>query len=169
MIHPRISEVHFTSYKLNKKLWKEILLAMKYPVFWCFFCLSVLEEANGTEDFLTCVCTTSACEATGNDICVTAGLCYAQWQDSKDGKDPITRGCIIRRTPLLCQNRKPKLKIGANWPSLYCCSTDLCNKEAVPPPPLKTINGSLTTLSPEDMMEYDINKQTGRCEGSHPK
>ncbi|XP_023210470.1 uncharacterized protein LOC111613353 [Centruroides sculpturatus] len=62
-------------------------------------------------------------------------MCYTQYLDRHDGTNPILRGCISSRTPLLCENRRPAV-MNANWPVLVCCSTNMCNQDAVPTTPV---------------------------------
>lgn len=64
----------------------------------------------------------------------------------------VTRGCINNKTPLLCENRKPtKLKSGdyPEWPFLFCCKDEFCNKEVVPIKPTRE-----PVVEPE---VYDVN------------
>ncbi len=46
----------------------------------------------------------------------------------------IIRGCIDDRTPLLCENRKPRVYNGP-WPVLHCCKEKWCNKDIIPTVP----------------------------------
>ena len=40
---------------------------------------------------------------------------------------------ISRKTPLLCENRRPKgLPRRAKWPILVCCRTPMCNQAHLP-------------------------------------
>lgn len=54
--------------------------------------------------------------------------------------DIVERGCIDRKTPLLCENQRPNkkkiAKLMAGWPVLHCCrDKDFCNKGVVPTAP----------------------------------
>ncbi|XP_076361256.1 uncharacterized protein LOC143252658 [Tachypleus tridentatus] len=79
---------------------------------------------------ITCICTTSQCQLEHHSTCNTSSVCYTQFLDRKDGSSPLVRGCIITKTPLLCENRRPA--IVSNWPILMCCSTNFCNEETLP-------------------------------------
>ncbi|XP_022250344.1 uncharacterized protein LOC111087568 [Limulus polyphemus] len=78
---------------------------------------------------ITCLCTTSQCQLEHHSTCNTSSVCYTQFLDRKDGSSPLVRGCIITKTPLLCENRRPA--IVSNWPILMCCSTNFCNQETM--------------------------------------
>ncbi|KAL8563981.1 hypothetical protein ACOMHN_025312 [Nucella lapillus] len=79
---------------------------------------------------ILCECTTDECLSEGKRTCYAAHYCYSQYLE-----DTLSRGCIDKGSPLLCENRKPK---GIdNWPFLYCCNDkDYCNKDVTPTLPL---------------------------------
>ncbi|XP_064487336.1 uncharacterized protein LOC135399517 [Ornithodoros turicata] len=79
--------------------------------------------------FMSCVCSTDHCRLQRTNRCNTTSMCYTQFLQKSDGSDPITRGCIDTKTPLLCENRRPAV-VSARWPLLVCCSTNMCNQEA---------------------------------------
>ena len=87
---------------------------------------------------LECECTTYECLLEGTRTCTASHACYSQMTNI------IERGCIDRKTPLLCENQRPKkkkiAKLMAGWPVLHCCrNRDLCNQGVIPtePPDLK--------------------------------
>lgn len=79
---------------------------------------------------ITCSCTTHDCISQSTKTCTTDVLCFAQFLDRNDGSDPLIRGCIYTKTPLLCENMRPA--IPGHWPVLVCCDQDMCNQEIVP-------------------------------------
>lgn len=87
---------------------------------------------------ITCVCTTTHCREFGLRICNTTGLCFSQYLDRRDGTDPLVRGCIESRTPLLCENRRPAVAQHRGWPVLICCDKNMCNARATPTIPTST-------------------------------
>lgn len=70
-------------------------------------------------------------------------MCYTQYLKRRDGSYPITRGCIVTRTSLLCENRRPAV---ANWPVLACCKNQLCNEQL--PAQFAGLVGNLTVTPP---------------------
>ncbi|KAL3201491.1 hypothetical protein MRX96_012536 [Rhipicephalus microplus] len=99
---------------------------------------------------ITCACTTQHCREQGTSRCNTTSMCYTQYLQSRDpNTDPITRGCINSRTPLLCENRRPAVHSAARWPQLVCCSANLCNEGVLPPPLLAETASSWPALRPE--------------------
>lgn len=122
--------------------------------------------------FITCACTTDHCKVQRTNRCNTTSMCYTQFLQKSDGSDPITRGCINTKTPLLCENRRPAV-LSAKWPLLVCCSSNLCNQDSLPTPPLwtqghssghghrtasaDTDTGSLTSRPPAGSVEQRVN------------
>lgn len=101
---------------------------------------------NFTGKFITCICTTTHCQAQGQTTCNTTSMCYSQYLDRKDGSNPLVRGCIISKTPLLCENRRPAVR-DHNWPILACCNTNLCNQDVVPTiPPWMSVSTKITCM-----------------------
>ncbi|XP_077516086.1 uncharacterized protein LOC144126056 [Amblyomma americanum] len=99
---------------------------------------------------ITCACTTQHCREQGTSRCNTTSMCYTQYLQSRDpNTDPITRGCINSRTPLLCENRRPAVHSAARWPQLICCSSSLCNQGVLPPPSSDETASSWPALRPE--------------------
>lgn len=99
---------------------------------------------------ITCACTTQHCREQGTSRCNTTSMCYTQYLQSRDpNTDPITRGCINSRTPLLCENRRPAVHSAARWPQLVCCSSNLCNEGILPPPLQAETASSWPALRPE--------------------
>lgn len=99
---------------------------------WLCALLKCVVLAYGRE--ITCACTTQHCREQGTSRCNTTSMCYTQYLQSRDpNTDPITRGCINSRTPLLCENRRPAVHSAARWPQLICCSSSLCNQGVLPP------------------------------------
>ncbi|KAL1430061.1 hypothetical protein MTO96_015541 [Rhipicephalus appendiculatus] len=99
---------------------------------------------------ITCACTTQHCREQGTSRCNTTSMCYTQYLQSRDpNTDPITRGCINSRTPLLCENRRPAVHSAARWPQLVCCSANLCNEGVLPPPLHAETASSWPALRPE--------------------
>ncbi|KAG8180870.1 hypothetical protein JTE90_016884 [Oedothorax gibbosus] len=99
---------------------------------------------------ITCECTTTHCLEHNTRQCNTTSVCFSQFLDRRDGSDPVVRGCIKSKTPLLCENRRPAVARGA-WPLLLCCSSNMCNRDAVPtPPPWFAAGGSNGTAKDDD-------------------
>ncbi|KAI0234657.1 hypothetical protein LSAT2_015031 [Lamellibrachia satsuma] len=87
---------------------------------------------GGRRGKLQCICTTSECYRDNVATCTADHMCYVQYMPSmRDNPETIVRGCINDRTPLLCENRRPKSYDGA-WPILYCCLHQWCNRDTVP-------------------------------------
>jgi len=120
------------------------------------------------EDLLRCVCTAQNCLEAGEPICTTPGLCYTQFLDRKDGSDPLTKGCVSRKTPLLCENRRPKSqKVKILWPILFCCHTDMCNQGDLPSNLQSLVIADRNNSSAEDIISDD--NATDRHEDSNRK
>ncbi|XP_035208360.1 uncharacterized protein LOC118183051 isoform X1 [Stegodyphus dumicola] len=96
---------------------------------------------------ISCSCTTTHCREEGTRTCNTTGLCFSQYLDRRDGSDPLVRGCIASRTPLLCENRRPAVPDHKGWPVLHCCDKPMCNARISPTVPTSTIPSSLTGIS----------------------
>ncbi|XP_076327719.1 uncharacterized protein LOC143234316 [Tachypleus tridentatus] len=103
--------------------------------------VSIALLSAGKSSMLTCVCTTSHCKSQHTNVCNTISMCYTQFLDKKDGSDPLVRGCITTKTPLLCENRRPAI-LSVDWPILLCCNFSLCNRDTIPtiPPSRLEIN-----------------------------
>lgn len=83
---------------------------------------------------LECECTTYECLSEGKRTCTASHACFSQMTNI------VERGCIDRKTPLLCENQRPKkkkiAKLMAGWPVLHCCrDRDLCNQGVIPTDP----------------------------------
>lgn len=101
--------------------------------------------ASFSQADLQCRCTTSECQAEGKDTCQAQYFCYVQYMAVSSEVRPdipvLTRGCIDRKTPLMCENRRPHTVSGP-WPVLLCCKEDHCNEDAIPTnPPWGNIQG----------------------------
>ncbi|KAK7500685.1 hypothetical protein BaRGS_00007929, partial [Batillaria attramentaria] len=73
---------------------------------------------------ITCDCSPGECPK-GQTQCVAAHFCFSQYFENR-----LIYGCIDTRTPLLCENRKPKGKGIDLFPSLFCCKDrDFCNRD----------------------------------------
>lgn len=119
---------------------------------WLCALLKCAVLAYGRE--ITCACTTQHCREQGTSRCNTTSMCYTQYLQSRDpNTDPITRGCINSRTPLLCENRRPAVHSAARWPQLICCSSSLCNQGVLPPQP----HGASDIASPWPALRHEVN------------
>lgn len=83
---------------------------------------------------LECECTTYECLSEGRRTCTASHSCYSQLTKV------VERGCIDRKTPLLCENQRPNKKtiskLMAGWPVLHCCrDRDFCNRGVIPTEP----------------------------------
>lgn len=83
---------------------------------------------------LECECTTYECLSEGRRTCTASHSCYSQLTEV------VERGCIDRKTPLLCENQRPNKKtiskLMAGWPVLHCCrDSDFCNRGVIPTEP----------------------------------
>ncbi|XP_052095561.1 uncharacterized protein LOC127730965 [Mytilus californianus] len=102
---------------------------------------------------LECECTTYECLSERRRICTASHSCYSQMTN-----DIVERGCIDRKTPLLCENQRPNkkkiAKLMAGWPVLHCCrDKDFCNKGVIPTEPPRSKD--LPVLpSQEDTNDY---------------
>ncbi|XP_059179061.1 uncharacterized protein LOC131958200 [Physella acuta] len=75
---------------------------------------------------IRCDCNTQECKDSGKTTCVGTKTCYTELYQNN-----LQRGCDP--TPLACENRRPLMGEGVEWPALYCCNhKDLCNKFATP-------------------------------------
>lgn len=83
---------------------------------------------------ISCMCSTSQCVEHGMQTCNTTGMCFTQYLDRGDGSQPVIRGCIASKTPLLCENRRPAIAEGS-WPVLLCCNSNFCNRDVMPTVP----------------------------------
>ncbi|XP_046446781.1 uncharacterized protein LOC124196041 isoform X1 [Daphnia pulex] len=94
-----------------------------------FISLALAESEQ--DETIQCICTTRICQEMAEPVCITSGLCYSQYLDRRDGTNPVTKGCVNLKTPLLCENRPPKSpsSLRVRWPILLCCRTQMCNKE----------------------------------------
>ncbi|CAH1790218.1 unnamed protein product [Owenia fusiformis] len=84
---------------------------------------------------IDCVCSTDDCRHDNQSMCMAEYMCYVQYTPNLEDhgstpKEPVMRGCINTRTPLLCENRRPRHD--GPWPVLLCCSDDLCNRDVLP-------------------------------------
>nr|CAH0099740.1 unnamed protein product [Daphnia galeata] len=107
---------------------------MKMEVYWwnaLFMIVSLVMAESEQDETIQCICTTSICQEMAEPVCTTSGLCYSQYLDRRDGTNPVTKGCVNLKTPLLCENRPPKSasSLRVRWPILLCCRTQMCNKE----------------------------------------
>ncbi|XP_046635651.1 uncharacterized protein LOC124314479 isoform X2 [Daphnia pulicaria] len=96
-----------------------------------FMCISLVLAESEQDETIQCICTTRICQEMAEPVCITSGLCYSQYLDRRDGTNPVTKGCVNLKTPLLCENRPPKSpsSLRVRWPILLCCRTQMCNKE----------------------------------------
>lgn len=115
--------------------------------------------------FITCLCTTKHCRGVGTHTCNTTNMCYTQFLDRKDGSDPVVRGCINEKTPLLCENRPPAVPPN-KWPLLQCCSDNMCNQDGVPTAP--PWHGT-TTRSDMSFMGNSLENAVPDDVGSQPR
>ncbi|OQV20468.1 hypothetical protein BV898_05513 [Hypsibius exemplaris] len=113
-------------------------------------------DASASVNLVSCACNTQECRSQGTNRCMATNMCYVQYvpapptrrnrlssssnaqRGDRSKKDNYIRGCINRSTPLLCENRPPALlgQLQAEWPVLHCCSSDMCNKNVLPTPPV---------------------------------
>ncbi|ESO97138.1 hypothetical protein LOTGIDRAFT_174572 [Lottia gigantea] len=94
-----------------------------------------------TSTALECDCNTKECEALGMSSCFADKFCFAENFNNK-----ITRGCLDGRTPLLCENWRPK-KLNTPWPVVYCCDDEHhCNKDVKPTDPTVYVQGTTVQL-----------------------
>ncbi|XP_041366066.1 uncharacterized protein LOC121381050 [Gigantopelta aegis] len=108
----------------------------------------MLRLAEGT---LKCQCNTQDCQMEGKTTCNAEQYCYVEFF-----KDMFTRGCINDRTPLLCENRKPK-NLNAPWPSMYCCKdSNFCNRNVLPTLPIQSV--PVDPVTPKAEFEKDGDK-----------
>ncbi|XP_069685874.1 uncharacterized protein [Periplaneta americana] len=106
---------------------------------WCLVLVRLAGEVvldSHPDRKLLCECTTAHCRGTNTSTCYSQYKCYTQYLNKTDGSHPVTRGCVQSVTPILCENRRPQVRIRINWPYLKCCdSGDLCNSAVMSTPP----------------------------------
>lgn len=120
---------------------------------------------------LECECTTYECLSEGKQTCTASHACYSQMTNI------VERGCIDRKTPLLCENQRPKKKkmskLVAGWPILHCCrDRDLCNQGIIPTePPTELRDSPLQPTDNEDTndFQYDLKVETVTEKTNCPK
>jgi len=145
--------------------WKLIFFVMTWNLL-----VSSESLLSERENLLRCVCTAQNCLEAGEAICTTAGLCYTQFLDRKDGSDPLTKGCVNRKTPLLCENRRPKSrKVAILWPILYCCHTDMCNSGDLPENLQSLVIADLLNSSASDIVVVEDDLSGGNEESNQKR
>ncbi|WAQ94102.1 hypothetical protein MAR_006573 [Mya arenaria] len=76
---------------------------------------------------IRCACSTLDCYAERRKFCEADTQCYVENLSSV-----VTRGCIDDKTPILCDNRKSTKLAHLDFPLLYCCKEEFCNRRVVP-------------------------------------
>ncbi|GAB1603439.1 uncharacterized protein LOC115216248 [Argonauta hians] len=106
---------------------------------------------------IECKCSTKECRIERLDSCTARYACYVEIHADDDGLQTgsVSRGCIDTKTSLLCENRRPNIRINRPWPYLYCCKSDFCNQEVLPTLPsnhkttvLNLVNSPASTVYP---------------------
>ncbi|KAK6165606.1 hypothetical protein SNE40_022504 [Patella caerulea] len=116
---------------------------------WCIVSLS--------RGALECDCTTEECMSQGLTTCFANKFCYAEYF-----RDTLTRGCIDKGTPLLCENWRPK-NLNTPWPSMFCCNDgDHCNRNVRPTDPLDSVEAT-TIVSNIDKSDDADNAKKPDC------
>lgn len=87
------------------------------------------------EGKIECICNTDDCRKDHKSTCMAESWCYVEYMstsgDKRDSGSATFRGCIDEKSPLLCDNRRPKQYTGS-WPVLHCCKEEWCNRDVLP-------------------------------------
>ncbi|KAK4018441.1 hypothetical protein OUZ56_000495 [Daphnia magna] len=123
--------------------------------------VSLAMAESEQDEAIQCICTTRICQEMAEPVCTTSGLCYSQYLDRRDGTNPVTKGCVNLKTPLLCENRPPKgtSSLRVRWPILLCCRTQMCNKEDLR---LQELTQTDRTGQPEGVSERETGDNIGQ-------